>query len=195
MALCVTVAETADRTVIRVDGRLADEGVAELELARRCAKRPTVLDLTNLVTADDTGVVVLRRLVRQGANGSRCWRRRPPPASRICCSSCWSGGTTTCSGTQIVEEAERLGREHRRLRRRSDHDGGSLRDRRAGVLRRDRRPSVTLVHVRGVSVTSRSRCSGRFRRSTRPTWCVGSSAATTPSGGRSICSGQARRRW
>jgi hypothetical protein len=69
MALCVTVAETADRTVIRVDGRLADEGVAELELARRCAKRPTVLDLTNLVTADDTGVVVLRRLVRQGANG------------------------------------------------------------------------------------------------------------------------------
>ena len=66
MALRVTVLETADLTVIRVDGRLADEGVAELEEACRRAKRPTVLDLANLVTADDTGVRLLRRLVREG---------------------------------------------------------------------------------------------------------------------------------
>jgi hypothetical protein len=66
MALRVTVLETADLTVIRVDGRLADEGVAELEVACRRAKRPTVLDLTNLVTADDTGVLLLRRLVGEG---------------------------------------------------------------------------------------------------------------------------------
>jgi hypothetical protein len=66
MALRVTVLEAADLTVIRVDGRLADEGVAELEVACRRAKRPTVLDLTNLVTADDTGVLLLRRLVGEG---------------------------------------------------------------------------------------------------------------------------------
>ena len=66
MALRVTVVEAADLTVIRVDGRLADEGVEELEVACFRAKRPTVLDLTNLVTADDSGVLLLRRLVGEG---------------------------------------------------------------------------------------------------------------------------------
>ena len=66
MALRVTVMEAADLTVIRVDGRLAEDGVAELDLACRRAKRPTVLDLTNLVTADETGVLLLRRLVEEG---------------------------------------------------------------------------------------------------------------------------------
>jgi hypothetical protein len=66
MALRVTVMEAADLTVIRVDGRLAEDGVAELDLVCRRAKRPTVLDLTNLVTADETGVLLLRRLVEEG---------------------------------------------------------------------------------------------------------------------------------
>jgi hypothetical protein len=66
MALRVTVLETADLTVIRVDGRLAGEGVAELEEACRLAKRPTVLDLANLMAADDAGVLLLRGLVREG---------------------------------------------------------------------------------------------------------------------------------
>ena len=66
MALRVTVVEAADLTVIRVDGRLTDDGVAELDVTCHRAKRPTVLDLTNLVTADDSGILLLRRLVEEG---------------------------------------------------------------------------------------------------------------------------------
>lgn len=66
MALRVTVTETADLTVIRVDGRVAGTVLAELEATCRQARRPAVLDLTNLVSADDAGVLLLRQLAEEG---------------------------------------------------------------------------------------------------------------------------------
>jgi hypothetical protein len=68
MPLRVTVSAREDLTVIRVDGRLAGDGVAELERASRSARRPLVLDLAHLATADDAGVLALRRLAREGVH-------------------------------------------------------------------------------------------------------------------------------
>lgn len=62
LQLRLTAIETADRTVVRVAGRLALEGIGELE--RVCVGRQglLVLDLADLVTMDDAGVATLRRL-------------------------------------------------------------------------------------------------------------------------------------
>lgn len=68
MTLRLTVTAREDLTVIRVDGRLAGDGVLQLEQACQAARRPVVLDLTHLATADDTGVVTLRRLAGDGAH-------------------------------------------------------------------------------------------------------------------------------
>lgn len=68
MALRLTVSAREDLTVIRVDGRLAGDGVAELKRAYRTARRPLVLDLTHLATADDAGVLALRRLASEGVH-------------------------------------------------------------------------------------------------------------------------------
>lgn len=66
LRLSVTARE--DLTVIAVDGRLVGEGALQLEQACRDARRPLVLDLAHLAAADDTGVVTLRRLAREGAH-------------------------------------------------------------------------------------------------------------------------------
>jgi hypothetical protein len=58
--LTVTVSDTG--TVIHADGRLSRLGVAELEGVIRMATAPLILDLTNLLSADDAGVAVLRSL-------------------------------------------------------------------------------------------------------------------------------------
>ena len=68
MAFRLTVTAREDLTVIRVDGRLVGDGVTQLEHACQAARRPVVLDLTHLATADDTGVVTLRRLAGDGAH-------------------------------------------------------------------------------------------------------------------------------
>jgi len=68
MPLRLTVSAREDLTVIRVDGRLAGDGIAELERAYRTARRPLVLDLAHLATADDAGVLVLRRLAGEGVH-------------------------------------------------------------------------------------------------------------------------------
>jgi len=68
MALRVTVAEAADLTTVRVDGRLANDGVAELDGACRRARRPLVLDLTNLTGGSDAGVSLLGRLAGEGVH-------------------------------------------------------------------------------------------------------------------------------
>lgn len=68
MTLRLTVTAREDLTVIRVDGRLAGDGVLQLEQACQAARRPVVLDLTHLATADDTGVVTLRRLAGDGVH-------------------------------------------------------------------------------------------------------------------------------
>ncbi len=66
MALRVTVTEAEDLTVLRVDGRLAGDGVSELDRACRAARRPVALDLANLTQADESGVALLRRLSGAG---------------------------------------------------------------------------------------------------------------------------------
>lgn len=68
MALRLTVTPKEDLTVIRVDGRLIGDGVAELDRACGAARRPLVLDLTHLATADAAAVVTLRRLAGDGAH-------------------------------------------------------------------------------------------------------------------------------
>jgi len=68
LALRLTVAEAADLTAIRVDGRLANDGVAELDGVCRTARRPLVLDLTHLTGGSDAGVALLRRLAGEGVH-------------------------------------------------------------------------------------------------------------------------------
>lgn len=68
MALRLTVMAKEDLTLIRVDGRLAGAGVAELEHTCATAPRPLVLDLTDLLSADEAGLVALRRLAGEGAH-------------------------------------------------------------------------------------------------------------------------------
>ena len=68
LALRVTVKEAVDLTTIRVDGRLRDDGVPELEGACRTARRPLVLDLTYLMGSGDAGVALLRRLAGEGVH-------------------------------------------------------------------------------------------------------------------------------
>jgi hypothetical protein len=68
MPVRLIVNTAQDLTVIRVDGRLAGDGVGELERTCSTARRPLVLDLAYLTTADDTGIVALRRLAVQGAH-------------------------------------------------------------------------------------------------------------------------------
>ncbi len=68
MSLRMTVTVKEDITVIRVDGRLAGDGVPELEHACRSARRPLVLELTHLTAADEAGVVAVRRLAAEGVH-------------------------------------------------------------------------------------------------------------------------------
>jgi hypothetical protein len=58
LRLTVTVSDT--RTVIHADGRLSRLDVGELEAVVRMRSGPVTLDLTNLLSADDAGVAVLR---------------------------------------------------------------------------------------------------------------------------------------
>jgi hypothetical protein len=66
MVLRVTVEPRSDLTVIRVDGRLGGAGLAEFERDCRTARRPIVLDLTHLASADDAALGLLRRLIEEG---------------------------------------------------------------------------------------------------------------------------------
>ena len=52
--------------VIQVDGELLAEGVPELDEARRSAEGRIRLDLSNLRTADASGIETLRALREQG---------------------------------------------------------------------------------------------------------------------------------
>jgi hypothetical protein len=54
-------------TVVRVAGRLAGEGVAELGRVCEGSSRPLLIDLTELLQADDLGLALLRSLRESGA--------------------------------------------------------------------------------------------------------------------------------
>ena len=54
-------------TVLRIDGELCDEGVAELYLLACAAERPLRLDLSNLIRIDSVGLEVIRSLADEGA--------------------------------------------------------------------------------------------------------------------------------
>jgi hypothetical protein len=62
------VTEAADLTTIRVAGRLRDDGVALLGEACDGARRPLVLDLSELTSANDAAVLLLRRLGSEGVH-------------------------------------------------------------------------------------------------------------------------------
>jgi anti-anti-sigma regulatory factor len=64
MRLTVSVSDTG--TVVQADGRLSRLGVAELEGVVRTTNGPVTLDLTNLLSADDAGVAVLRSFSDKG---------------------------------------------------------------------------------------------------------------------------------
>src|SRR5262245_18136872 len=67
MDLRVTVTARDRSTVVHVDGRLTSRSLGELEQLVRTVDGPVVMDLSNLLSADDAGVAVLRSLAGQGA--------------------------------------------------------------------------------------------------------------------------------
>jgi hypothetical protein len=68
VAFRLIVAEAPDLTTIRVVGRLRDEAVAVLGDACGAARRPIVLDLSDLTSASDAGVLLLGRLAGEGVH-------------------------------------------------------------------------------------------------------------------------------
>jgi hypothetical protein len=68
MAFRLIASEASDLSTIRVVGRLHDDGVALLGDACSHARRPLVLDLSELTTASDAGVLLLARLAGEGVH-------------------------------------------------------------------------------------------------------------------------------
>jgi hypothetical protein len=66
MIFRLIVSEASDLTTIRAVGRLGDEAVPLLSDACSEARRPLVLDLSDLTSASDAGVLLLRRLADEG---------------------------------------------------------------------------------------------------------------------------------
>ena len=66
MSFRLIVSEASDLMTIRVAGRLRDDAVALLGDACTRARRPLVLDLSELTSASEAGVLLLRRLAGEG---------------------------------------------------------------------------------------------------------------------------------
>jgi hypothetical protein len=62
----INVTDGPVETLVRVDGRLAGDGVAELERVLESTTSPARLLVHHLRGADDPGLAVLRRLAEQG---------------------------------------------------------------------------------------------------------------------------------
>ena len=67
MQLRLSVTETGGSTTVHVDGRLMASGLSELKRLVRGLEGPIVIDLSNLLSADDAGVAELRSLAGRGA--------------------------------------------------------------------------------------------------------------------------------
>ena len=68
MGFRLIVSETPDITTIGVVGRLGDDAVVILGETCSGAGRPLVLDLSELTSASDAGVLQLRRLAGEGVH-------------------------------------------------------------------------------------------------------------------------------
>jgi hypothetical protein len=68
MSFRLISSDTNDLSTIRVVGRLRDDGVAVLGDACERARRPLVLDLSEMTSASDAGVVLLARLASAGVH-------------------------------------------------------------------------------------------------------------------------------
>src|SRR5262249_42198203 len=68
MAARLIVSEAPDLTTIQVVGRLRDDAVALLGEACHRARRPLVLDLSELTGASEAGVILLGQLAGQGVH-------------------------------------------------------------------------------------------------------------------------------
>jgi ABC-type transporter Mla MlaB component len=67
MRLRITFDDSGNTPLLKVDGELVSEGIAELEKAVRAASGPVELDLADLRVVDADGVAAVRRLVANGA--------------------------------------------------------------------------------------------------------------------------------
>ncbi len=89
MLLRISEERHGETTLVRVEGHLQGDGVAELERTCRNVTGPVMLDLSALLTADEVGLSLLRSLRDAGAvvtgaspflrlllNGSRSETRR-----------------------------------------------------------------------------------------------------------------------
>jgi len=68
MVFRLIVSEAPDLTTIGVVGRLGDDAAVILGDACGEARRPLVLDLSDLTSASDAGVLLLRRLTGEGVH-------------------------------------------------------------------------------------------------------------------------------
>ena len=68
MAFRLSVNQASDLTTIGVAGRLGGDAVAVLGEACGGAGRPLVLDLSDLTSASNAGVLLLRRLASEGVH-------------------------------------------------------------------------------------------------------------------------------
>jgi len=90
MPFRLTVMEKADLTTVSLAGRLGDDAVNLLHDACSKARRPLVLDLSQVTGASDASVLLLHRLVADGVHllGTSQYMtlllatERPPPIAR-----------------------------------------------------------------------------------------------------------------
>jgi hypothetical protein len=68
MSFRLTTKESHDLTTIRLAGRVGDDAITPLLDACGRARRPIVLDLSQMTGASEAGVLLLRRLTHEGVH-------------------------------------------------------------------------------------------------------------------------------
>ena len=67
VAIRIDITSEGPETVVRTAGRLSGVAVAQLKKACDPIEGPFVIDISNLLFADDAGIDVIRRLSEKGA--------------------------------------------------------------------------------------------------------------------------------